>query len=162
MTGENLLGSGTASTVMSTLLSLSRCTVEWYEPPDRAARERELDAIHQTPPGKSLARKPIRGKRLTREFHCRRGRAPRRLAPGWNYVGRLLSTGVRLSNGRRYMSKNDLTVVHASKLNASTTAKKKKTSRTAKLKSSGWYEGASRSIGINRNRREKRKALIDD
>jgi len=60
------------------------------------------------------------------------------------------------------MSKNDLTVVHASKLNASTTAKKKKTSRTAKLKSSGWYEGASRSIGISRNRREKRKELIDD
>jgi hypothetical protein len=59
--------------------------------------------------------------------------------------------------------KNDLTVVHAPKLNASATAKKKKTSRTAKLKSSGWYEGASRSIGINRNRREKkRKQLIDD
>jgi len=40
-------------------------------PPDRAARERELDAIHQTPPRKSLARKPIRGKRFTREFHRR-------------------------------------------------------------------------------------------
>jgi hypothetical protein len=58
------------------------------------------------------------------------------------------------------MSKNGLTVVHAPKLK--TTAKKKKTSRTAKLKSSGWYEGASRSIEIGRNRREKRKELIDD
>ena len=60
------------------------------------------------------------------------------------------------------MSKNDLTVMHAPKLKTSATAKKKKTSRTAKLKSSGWYEGASRSIGIGRNRREKRKELIDD
>jgi len=60
------------------------------------------------------------------------------------------------------MSKNDLTVVHAPKLKTSATAKKKKTSRTAKLKSSGWYEGASRSIRIGRNRREKRKELIDD
>jgi hypothetical protein len=60
------------------------------------------------------------------------------------------------------MSKNDLTVIHTPKLNASATTKKKKTSRTAKLKSSDWYEGASPSIGINRNRREKRRALIDD
>jgi hypothetical protein len=55
-----------------------------------------------------------------------------------------------VTNGRRYMSKNDQTVVHAPKLKTSATAKKKKTSRTAKLKSSGWYEGASRSIGIDK------------
>jgi hypothetical protein len=61
------------------------------------------------------------------------------------------------------MSKNDLTVVHAPKLNTSATAKKKKTSRTAKLKSSGWYEGASQSIGISKkSARKARKELIND
>src|SRR6516165_5633142 len=42
------------------------------EPLDRAARERELDAVHRTPPRESLARKAIRGKPFTREFHCHR------------------------------------------------------------------------------------------
>jgi len=60
------------------------------------------------------------------------------------------------------MSKNGLTMVHAPKLNTPATAKKKRTSRTAKLKSSGWYEGASRSIGISGNQRVKRKELIND
>ena len=42
------------------------------EPLDRAARERELDAVHRTPLRESLARKPIRGKLFTLEFHCHR------------------------------------------------------------------------------------------
>ena len=47
MTGENLLGSGTASAVMSTLLSLSKAVHGRVvnEPLDRAAREREFDAV---------------------------------------------------------------------------------------------------------------------
>lgn len=47
MTGENLLSSGTASAVMSTLLSLSkRCTVEWliYHPTVRLGNGK-LDAV---------------------------------------------------------------------------------------------------------------------
>src|SRR6516165_4837491 len=130
------------------------------------AREREARCVHRTPPRESLARKPIRGKRFTREFHCHRD-FPASAHDAWrpvgNYVGRAIAinTGVRLSNGRRYMSKNNPTVVQAPKLNTSATAKKKKTNRTAKLKSSGWYEGASRSIGISRNRREKRKEPIE-
>src|SRR5215831_7116090 len=42
------------------------------EPLDRAAREREFDAVHRTPLRESLARKPIRGKLFTLEFHCHR------------------------------------------------------------------------------------------
>ena len=42
------------------------------EPLDRAAREREARSSHRTPPRESLARKPIRGKTFTREFHCHR------------------------------------------------------------------------------------------
>jgi hypothetical protein len=61
------------------------------------------------------------------------------------------------------MSKNDLTIVRASRLKASATPKKKAVGRTAKLKESSWYKGAARSIGIgNRNRREKRNELIND
>jgi hypothetical protein len=47
VTGENLLSSGTASAVMSTLLSLSkRCTVEWliYHPTVRLGNGK-LDAV---------------------------------------------------------------------------------------------------------------------
>ena len=36
------------------------------------AREREARCAHRTPPRESLARKPIRGKTFTREFHCHR------------------------------------------------------------------------------------------
>src|SRR6266550_2392701 len=42
------------------------------EPLDRAARERGARCGHRTPPRESLARKPIRGKPFTREFHCHR------------------------------------------------------------------------------------------
>src|SRR5215471_1623636 len=42
---ENLLSSGTASAVMSTLLSLAVHGRVVNEPLDRAARERELDAV---------------------------------------------------------------------------------------------------------------------
>src|SRR5215472_32608 len=42
------------------------------DPLDRAAREREARCAHRTPPRESLARKPIRGKTFTREFHCHR------------------------------------------------------------------------------------------
>ena len=137
------------------------------EPPDRAARERELDAVTELRRVNLSPENRFEASALRGNFHCHRD-FPASAYDAWlpvgNYVGRAIAinTGVRLSNGRRYMSKNDLTVVHAPKLNTSATAKKKKTSRTAKLKSSGWYEGASRSIGIGRNRREKRKELIDD
>src|SRR5215813_10567615 len=82
------------------------------EPLDRAAREREFDAVHRTPLRESLARKPIRGKLFTLEFHCHRDfpaspwcacaqwpqsrpwycgcspgrRSPNRLSPGTNDV----------------------------------------------------------------------------
>src|SRR3974390_1789558 len=59
---------------MSALLSLSkRCTVEWSMTHSTVrAREREARCGHRTPPRESLARKPIRGKRFTREFHGHR------------------------------------------------------------------------------------------
>src|SRR5215813_6460753 len=41
------------------------------EPPDRAAREREL-GVHRNSTA-WIAGKPIRGKPFTREFHCHRG-----------------------------------------------------------------------------------------
>jgi hypothetical protein len=44
------------------------------EPLDRAARERELDAVTELRRVKSLARKPIRGKPFTREFSLPPGR----------------------------------------------------------------------------------------
>ena len=42
------------------------------EPLDRAAWEREFDAVTELRCVKSLARKPIRGKPFTREFHAHR------------------------------------------------------------------------------------------
>src|SRR5262249_7239874 len=73
VTGENLLSSGTASAVMSTLLSLSKAVHGRVvnEPLDRAAREREL-GVHRNSTA-WIAGKPIRGKPFTREFHCHRG-----------------------------------------------------------------------------------------
>src|SRR5215813_9033713 len=76
------------------------------EPPDRAAREREL-GVHRNSTA-WIARKPIRRKRFTRKFHCHRD-FPASAYDAWrpvgNYVGRAIAinTGVRLSNGRRYM-----------------------------------------------------------
>ena len=56
------------------------------------------------------------------------------------------------------MSKNDLTAVRAPKLKTSVIATKKTKGRPAKLKTSSWYEGAARSVGINKGRpAEKRE-----
>jgi hypothetical protein len=56
------------------------------------------------------------------------------------------------------MSKNDLTAVRAPKLKTSVIATKRKKGRLAKLKTSGWYEGSVRSVGINKGRpAEKRE-----
>jgi len=46
------------------------------------------------------------------------------------------------------VSKNDVTKVGAAKSTVPANKKKKTASRTAKLKSSQWYQGAVRSIGI--------------
>ena len=48
------------------------------------------------------------------------------------------------------MSKNDVTKTGATKSKVSADKKKKGGGRTAKLKSSTWYQGAARSIGINK------------
>jgi hypothetical protein len=42
-------------------------------PPGRAARRRELDAVHRAPQREALCLTPIRRKPLTQEFHCRPG-----------------------------------------------------------------------------------------
>ena len=55
------------------------------------------------------------------------------------------------------MSKNDLTAVRAPKLKTSVIATKRTKGRLAKLKTSSWYEGAARSVGINKGRAEKRE-----
>ena len=56
------------------------------------------------------------------------------------------------------MSKNDLTSVRAPKVKISVIATKRTKARLAKLKTSSWYEGAARSVGINKGRpAEKRK-----
>lgn len=51
------------------------------------------------------------------------------------------------------MSKNDLTSVRAPKVKTSVIAK----ARLAKLKTSSWYEGAARSVGINKGRPAERR-----
>ena len=56
------------------------------------------------------------------------------------------------------MSKNDLTSVRAPKPKTSVIATKRTKARLAKLKTSNWYEGAARSVGINKGRpAEKRE-----
>jgi hypothetical protein len=55
------------------------------------------------------------------------------------------------------MSKNDLTSVRAPKVKKVIATKRTK-ARLAKLKTSSWYEGAARSVGINKGRpAEKRE-----
>ena len=57
------------------------------------------------------------------------------------------------------MSKNDLTAVRAPKLKTSVIATKRTKAKLAKLKTSSWYEGAERSVGINKGRpAEKRES----
>jgi hypothetical protein len=48
--------------------------------------------------------------------------------------------------------KDDLTKVDATKSKVSTSKKKRTAGKTAKLKSSNWYQGAARSIGITKER----------
>ena len=50
------------------------------------------------------------------------------------------------------MSKKDLTAVRAPKLKTSVIATKRTKARLAKLNTSSWYEGAARSVGINKGR----------
>jgi hypothetical protein len=86
-----------------------------------------------------------------REFHCHRD------FPGHIRHGeeRWRSPVYRRSN---IVSKNDLTSVRAPKVKTSVIATKKTKARLAKLKTSSWYEGAARSVGINKGRpAEKRE-----
>jgi hypothetical protein len=55
------------------------------------------------------------------------------------------------------MSKNDLTAVRAPKLKTSVIATKRTKGRLAKLKTSSWYEGAARSVEINKGRPAKKR-----
>jgi hypothetical protein len=48
--------------------------------------------------------------------------------------------------------KNDVIKVGAAKSKGSTSKKKRTAGKTAKLKSSDWYQGAARSIGITKER----------
>lgn len=47
--------------------------------------------------------------------------------------------------------------VRAPKVKTSVIATKRTKARLAKLKTSSWYEGAARSVGINKGRAEKRE-----
>src|SRR5215475_469078 len=110
------------------------------------AREREARCAHRTPPRESLARKPIRGKTFTREFHCHRD------FPGHIRHGEERWRSLVLAEVELFMSKNDLTSVRAPKVKTSVIATKRTKARLAKLKTSSWYEGAARSVGINKGR----------
>jgi hypothetical protein len=60
------------------------------------------------------------------------------------------------------LSKKDVSSASASKPKMSATKKKKTAGRMAKLKSSSWYEGAARSLGISKRKpREKTDERID-
>jgi hypothetical protein len=60
------------------------------------------------------------------------------------------------------LSKKDVSRASASKLKISATKKKKTAGRMVKLKSSSWYEGAARSLGISKGKlREKSDERID-
>ena len=50
------------------------------------------------------------------------------------------------------MSAKDESKSHVSKFNMSVKNKKKTKGRMAKLKTSSWYDGAARSVGINKGR----------
>ena len=104
------------------------------------AQEREARCADRTPPRESLARKPIRGKTSTREFHCRR-----------DFPGHIRH-GVESSGDRIFMSKNDLTSVP--KVKTSVIAAKRTKARLAKLRTSSWYEGAAQ-LGSTKEGRPK-------
>jgi hypothetical protein len=55
------------------------------------------------------------------------------------------------------MSKNDLTAGRAPKLKTSVIATKRTKGGLAKLKTSSWYEGAARSVGINKRRAAEKR-----
>jgi hypothetical protein len=57
---------------------------------------------------------------------------------------------------RLQLSKKDGSKTHVPKLNISV-KKKKAAGRVAKLKASGWYEGAARSVGINKGRSPEKR-----
>src|SRR5215471_10160967 len=113
------------------------------------AREREARCAHRTPPRESLARKPIRGKTFTREFHCHRD------FPGHIRHGEERWRSLVLSGGRIIYVQNDLS---PPKVRTSVIATKRTKARLAKLNTSSWYEGAAGSVGINKGRpAEKRE-----
>jgi hypothetical protein len=116
------------------------------EPLDRAAREREFDAVTElhrvdlSPENRFEARPLRENSTATGTFRVTFAMAK--------------NAGVRLSSG----SKNDLTSVRAPKVKTSVIATKRTKARLAKLKISSWYEGAARSVGINKERpAEKRE-----
>jgi hypothetical protein len=55
------------------------------------------------------------------------------------------------------MSKNDLTAVRPPNLKISVIATKRTKGRRAKLKTSSWYEGAARSVGISKGRKQEKR-----
>src|SRR5262245_20993852 len=92
------------------------------------AREREARCAHRTPPRESLARKPIRGKTFTREFHCYRD-----FLSGSHSPWRRTLAFACLSGGRIFMSKNDLTSVRTPKVKTSVIATKRTKARLGPL-----------------------------
>jgi len=61
------------------------------------------------------------------------------------------------------MSKNNVTDAAVIKPEVSATKKKKTVDRTAKLKSSEWYQSGARSIGITKERDvESRAGIFND
>jgi hypothetical protein len=61
------------------------------------------------------------------------------------------------------MSKNNVTDAAVTKPEVSATKKKKTADRTAKLKSSEWYQRGARSIGITKERDvESRAGIFND
>src|SRR5262249_32911170 len=115
------------------------------EPPDRAAREREFDAVTElhrvnlSPENRfeasALAGNSTATGTLASAYDAWRQVGKLRRPPPQGSetgpAGDAIAEFELITNGRRYMSKNDLTMVYAPKLK--TTAKKKKTGRTASL-----------------------------
>src|SRR5215475_6721806 len=110
------------------------------------AREREARCAHRTPP-----REFTRQKTDSRQDLYARIPLPPGLSGSRSPRRRTLAFAC-LSGGRIFMSKNDLTSVCAPKVRTSVIATKRTKARLAKLKTSSWYEGAARSVGINKGR----------
>src|SRR5262245_15309360 len=106
------------------------------------AREREARCAHRTPP-----REFTRQKTDSRQDLYARIPLP---PPGHIRHGEERWRSLVLAEVELFMSKNDLTSVRAPKVRTSVIATKRTKARLAKLKTSSWYEGAARSVGINK------------